>query len=75
MFKSEIIVRINFRFIWYRKVLPIRPGFDPKWLGNKTPFSKKYRKLEKKYGQISITVPDLDPEKIEKFDDRFGTKF
>ena len=37
------------------------------------PFSKKYRKFEKKnYGQISITGPDLDPEKIEKFNDRFG---
>ena len=37
------------------------------------PFSKKYRKFEKKnYGQISITGPDLDPEKIVKFDDRFS---
>ena len=55
------------------KVLPIRPGLDPKWLGIKTPFSKKYRMFEKKnYGQISITGPDLDPENIGKFDGRFG---
>ena len=48
--------------------MPIRPGLDPKSLGVKTPFSKKHRKFEKKkYGQISITGPDLDPEKIEKF--------
>ena len=37
------------------------------------PLSKKYRISSKKnYGQISITGPDLDPEKIEKFDDQFG---
>ena len=37
------------------------------------PLFKKVRKFEKNnYGQISITGPDLDPEKIEKFDDRFG---
>ena len=30
------------------------------------------RKFEKKkYGQISISGPDLDPEKIEKLDDKF----
>ena len=37
----------------YRKVLPIR-------LRIKTPFSKKFRKFEKKYGQISNTGPNLD---------------
>ena len=46
--------------------MPIRPGLDPKWLGIKTTVSKKYRKFEKNYyGQISITGPDLDPQKIE----------
>ena len=53
--------------------MPIRPGLDPKLLGIITPFSKKYKKFEKKnYGQISITGLDIDPEKIEKFDDRSG---
>ena len=47
--------------------MPIRPGLDPKWLGIKIPFSKKYRKFEKKNnGQISITGPDLD-----RFFDRY----
>ena len=42
-------------------------------LGSRLPFLKKYRKFEKNnYGKISITGPDLDPEKIEKFEDRFG---
>ena len=51
----------------YRKVLPIRPGLDPNWLGIKTSILKKYKKFENKiYDQISITGPDLDPEKIEK---------
>ena len=39
------------------------------------PFSKKYwiESLKKKnYDQISITGPNLDHEKIEKFEDRFG---
>ena len=51
------------KLLKYRKVLPISLAI-----------SKKYRKFEKKYygQQISITGPDLDPEKIEKFDDRFG---
>ena len=49
---------------YYSKVLPIRLGLDPKLLGIKTFFSKK------NYGQISITGPNLDPKKIEKFDDR-----
>ena len=35
-------------------------------------FSQKYRKFEKKnYSQISLTGPDLDPEKIDKFEDHF----
>ena len=33
----------------YRKVLPIRPGLDPKSIGINNPFSKKYRKFEKKH--------------------------
>ena len=44
--------------------MPIRPELDPKLLGIKTPFSKKYSKFENNnYGQISITGPDLYPEK------------
>ena len=34
------------------------------------PFSKNFKK--KNNGQISFTGPDLDPEKIVKFDDLFG---
>ena len=42
-------------------------------LRSRPPFQKSIESLEKKnYGQISITVPDLDSENIEKFDDRFG---
>ena len=36
------------------------------------PFQKSIESLKTNYSQISITGPDLDPEKIEKFDDRFG---
>ena len=35
-------------------------------MGSRPPFQKII------YGQNSITGPDLDPEKIEKFYDRFG---
>ena len=50
--------------------MPIRPGLDPKWLGIKTPFQKSIDILKKKYGQISIIGPDLDPENFKKFDDQ-----
>ena len=55
----------------YRKVFPIRPGLI---LSDLPPFSKKYRKFEKKklWSNFDFTGPDLDLEKIEKIDDRFG---
>ena len=40
--------------------MPIRPGLDPKWL-----FKNSIDSLNKNYGQISITGPNFDPEKIE----------
>ena len=44
----------------------------PSHLGSRPPFQKSIESLKKNYGQISITRPDLDPDRIEKFDDRFG---
>ena len=64
---QDFDIKYFYEYTNYRKVLPIRPGLDPKWLGIKTPFSKSIGNLKKNYGQISISGLDLDPEKIEKF--------
>ena len=58
--------------VTYRKVLPIRPRLNPKWLGIKTPFSKKYRQFEKKLWSNFDNWTRSWDRKIEKFDDRFG---
>ena len=47
----------------YREVLPIRPGLDP---GINTPFSKKYRKFEKKIVKFRLVGESISKNNDQK---------